>query len=128
MTRTPQAAPHPFDIEVGKRVSFRRRELGMSQTDLGTGLGLTFQQVQKYERGANRISASKLHEMSKILDVSCAWLMGEAGAPTGAELPDAVDAKAQKMLKAWRRLDPGAQDALLDLARRLGASHPGSGE
>ncbi|MFT4955397.1 MAG: transcriptional regulator with XRE-family HTH domain [Brevundimonas sp.] len=121
MTRAPLATPHPFDVEVGKRVVFRRRELGMSQTELGKGLGLTFQQVQKYERGANRISASKLYEMSSILGVSCAWLMGEDGAPTGPDLPDALDARGQKMLAAWRRLDVKAQEALLDLARRLGA-------
>lgn len=119
MSRISQTAPHPFDVEVGQRVSFRRRELGLSQSKLGEGLGLTFQQVQKYERGSNRISASKLYEISRILGVSCAWLMGEDGAPCGAVLPQAMEGKAQKMLTAWRRLDPRGQDALLELARRL---------
>ena len=119
MARSAQATPHPFDIEVGKRVRFRREELGISQTDLGRPLGLTFQQIQKYEKGANRISASKLYEMSKVLDVTCAWLMGEDGAPSADEIPPAADNRAQKMLAAWRRLDPNGQDAILDLARRL---------
>src|SRR3954468_24220359 len=60
---------HPVDIHFGKRVRQRRALLGMSQTALGDGVRLTFQQVQKYERGSNRITASRLLEFSKILDV-----------------------------------------------------------
>lgn len=120
MPSTSKTEPHPFDVEVGKRVAFRRRDLGMSQTELGSGLGLTFQQVQKYERGANRISASKLFQMSRILGVSCAWLMGEAGAPAGSDLDGEVDAAAQKLLVAWRRLDTRSQQAVLHLVRGLG--------
>ena len=119
MARIAQAEPHPFDIEVGRRVSWRRRALGMSQSDLGRGLGLTFQQVQKYERGANRISASKLFEMSKILDVSCAWLMGEDGAPAASDLAEAVDSKSRKMMTVWSRLDAREQEAILEAAKRL---------
>ncbi len=61
--------PHPVDIHVGGRVRMRRVLLGMSQEKLGGELGLTFQQVQKYEKGANRIGASRLWELSRILDV-----------------------------------------------------------
>lgn len=61
--------PHPVDIHVGQRVRMRRNQLGMSQTSLGEGLGITFQQVQKYERGTNRISTSKLYEMATVLSV-----------------------------------------------------------
>jgi transcriptional regulator with XRE-family HTH domain len=61
--------PHPVDIQVGARVRLRRNMLGISQEKLGGALGLTFQQVQKYERGTNRISASVLHELSRILSV-----------------------------------------------------------
>lgn len=124
MARTGQTAPHPFDIEVGARVAFRRRELGMSQSDLGGHIGLTFQQIQKYERGANRISASRLFEMSQALGVSCAWLMGEAGAPDGRMLADVPDARAQKLLSAWRALDDNNQGAVLDLVRRLRQPQP----
>lgn len=60
---------HPIDVHVGSRVRLRRTLLGLSQQKLGNRLGLTFQQVQKYERGANRISASRLFELGKIMDV-----------------------------------------------------------
>ena len=61
---------NPIDIYVGNRVKARRKDLGMTQQDLAKALGLTFQQVQKYERGANRISASKLFMISNTLDVA----------------------------------------------------------
>ena len=60
-------APHTVDVHVGARVRLRRRLLGMSQERLADALGLTFQQVQKYERGANRVSASKLFEIARTL-------------------------------------------------------------
>ena len=60
---------HPVDEHVGERVWQRRKLLGMTQTDLGDAIGLTFQQVQKYERGTNRISASRLCELSRVLNV-----------------------------------------------------------
>ena len=61
--------PDPIDIHVGSRVRLRRTLLGMSQTVLGNSLDLTFQQIQKYERGANRIGSSRLYKLSKILDI-----------------------------------------------------------
>ena len=66
------ARSHPVDTHVGTRLRQRRALLGMSQTDLGKAVGLTFQQVQKYERGFNRISSSRLFEFSKVLDVPVA--------------------------------------------------------
>ncbi len=62
--------PHPVDEHAGERLWQRRKLLGMTQTDLADALGLTFQQVQKYERGANRSSASRLCDLSRVLDVS----------------------------------------------------------
>src|SRR6478672_7051744 len=62
-------APNPTDKHVGARVRMRRMMLGMSQEKLGDALGLTFQQVQKYEKGANRIGASRLQQISQILQV-----------------------------------------------------------
>ena len=62
------AGPHPLDIAVGKRVRMRRLQLSMSQSELAEQLGVAFQQVQKYETGANRISCSKLTEMAEALD------------------------------------------------------------
>ncbi len=63
---------HPVDVHVGLRLRQRRSLLGMSQTDLGKAVRLTFQQVQKYERGFNRISSSRLFEFAKVLDVPVA--------------------------------------------------------
>jgi transcriptional regulator with XRE-family HTH domain len=62
-------SPNPTDQHVGKRVRMRRLMLDMSQTDLANGLGVTFQQVQKYENGKNRVSASRLQQISQILQV-----------------------------------------------------------
>lgn len=61
--------PHVVDAHVGQRLRIRRNMLGITQGDLGDKIGLTFQQIQKYERGANRISASRLFEISRALDV-----------------------------------------------------------
>jgi transcriptional regulator with XRE-family HTH domain len=75
----PRNGPHPTDRHVGQRVRMRRLMLGMSQTTLGDALGLTFQQVQKYEKGSNRISASRLQRSSEILQVPIAFFF--EGAP-----------------------------------------------
>ncbi len=74
--------PDPVDVHVGKRVRERRVSLGMSQTDLGDYLRLTFQQIQKYEKGTNRISASKLWALSHFFKVPVEWFfegLGKAG-------------------------------------------------
>src|SRR5690349_2824948 len=73
-------APNPIDKHVGSRVRMRRMMLSMSQEKLGDGLGLTFQQVQKYEKGTNRIGASRLQQISHILQVPVAFFF--EGAPT----------------------------------------------
>ena len=69
----PDRSPNPIDVHVGLQVRLRRKELKISQEKLAETLGLTFQQVQKYERGANRISASKLYEIARTLRVPMAW-------------------------------------------------------
>ena len=61
--------PHPIDVHVGGRIRLRRTLLGLSQEKLGEMIGLTFQQVQKYERGSNRVGASRLFDLSRVLDV-----------------------------------------------------------
>jgi transcriptional regulator with XRE-family HTH domain len=73
-------APNPVDKHVGSRVRMRRMMLGMSQEKLGNALGLTFQQVQKYEKGTNRIGASRLQQIAQILQVQVAFFF--EGAPT----------------------------------------------
>jgi transcriptional regulator with XRE-family HTH domain len=77
-------APNPVDRHVGARVRARRVLVGMSQEKLGTSLGLTFQQVQKYEKGTNRIGASRLSQISKILTVPVAYFFEGAPLETGA--------------------------------------------
>ena len=69
MAEQPESRPSPVDIHVGARIRLRRTLMGMSQERLGDALGLTFQQVQKYERGVNRVGASRLFDLSRILDV-----------------------------------------------------------
>jgi transcriptional regulator with XRE-family HTH domain len=76
----PKKAPNPTDKHVGARVRMRRMMLGMSQEKLGDALGLTFQQVQKYEKGANRIGASRLQQIAHILQVPVSFFF--EGAPT----------------------------------------------
>jgi transcriptional regulator with XRE-family HTH domain len=87
-------APNPIDKHVGSRVRMRRMMLGMSQEKLGDALGLTFQQVQKYEKGTNRIGASRLQQISNILQVPVAFffegapsLPGRAGGMSEAPSP-----------------------------------------
>ena len=74
-------SPNPIDKHVGSRVRMRRMMVGMSQEKLGERLGITFQQVQKYEKGTNRIGASRLQQISTILGVQVSFLF--EGAPTG---------------------------------------------
>jgi len=83
--------PHPVDRHVGLRIRMRRKELGISQERLAEALGLTFQQVQKYERAANRVSASKLWEIARALNTSVAYFYdGLAGSADmdAAPMPD----------------------------------------
>ena len=78
-------APNPIDKHVGSRVRMRRMMLGMSQEKLGDALGLTFQQVQKYEKGSNRIGASRLQQISLILQVPVSFFFEGAPPPPGRE-------------------------------------------
>ena len=72
-----ESHPSAIDVHVGSRIRLRRAMLGMSQERLGSALGLTFQQVQKYERGANRVGASRLFDISRILDVSISYFFDD---------------------------------------------------
>jgi transcriptional regulator with XRE-family HTH domain len=70
----PKNVPNPTDRHVGSRVRMRRMMVGMSQEKLGDALGLTFQQIQKYEKGTNRMGASRLHQIAKVLKVPISYL------------------------------------------------------
>lgn len=113
--------PNPIDVHVGSRVRLRRMMLGMSQETFGEALGVTFQQVQKYEKGANRISASRLFHSARVLTVPVAWFFAEL--PDGpAGHPDdvaVVDAVALKIAREAAGLAPRHRAAVLDLVRAL---------
>ena len=80
-TRGKRGRSNPVDAHVGSRVRMRRTLLGLSQEKLGEALSLTFQQVQKYERGANRIGASRLYQISKVLEVPVSFFFEEMTEP-----------------------------------------------
>jgi transcriptional regulator with XRE-family HTH domain len=81
----PSKLPNPVDRHVGSRVRMRRIMLGMSQEKLGEGLGLTFQQIQKYEKGTNRIGASRIQQISEILQVPVSFLFEGSPGISAAE-------------------------------------------
>ena len=112
-------APNPTDQHVGRRVRMRRMMLSMSQEKLGAALGLTFQQVQKYEKGTNRIGASRLQQISHILQVPIAFFF--EGAPNAsalrshgsalsiAQIDDFVsDPNGLRLIEAFMRIDNAA--------------------
>src|SRR5690242_11339123 len=77
----------PMEVRVGARLRLRRNMLGLSQEKLGEAIGLTFQQVQKYERGANRIGASRLHELSRVLDVPVSFFFDDTDPVRAPAIP-----------------------------------------
>jgi transcriptional regulator with XRE-family HTH domain len=113
-------APNPTDRHVGARVRMRRKMVAMSQEKLGAALGLTFQQVQKYEKGANRIGASRLQQLSHILQVPVEFFFEgapNASAPHGsngsalsmAQIDDFVsDLDGLRLIRAFMRIDNAA--------------------
>ena len=88
--------PDPIDLHVGRRVRLRRKELGISQERLAEGLGLTFQQVQKYERGAKRVSASKLYEMARVSIGYYFEGLGDSVSPSAMTTPAPTTASSRK--------------------------------
>jgi len=114
--------PDPIDVAVGARVRIRRRWLGFSQTQLANALGITFQQVQKYERGANRVSASMLVKIAAKLETTVAALVGEDGqAPVEAIIyAQLATPGAAELLAAFAQIQDGeARRALLTIAEGL---------
>jgi transcriptional regulator with XRE-family HTH domain len=114
--------PDPIDVAVGARIRAWRLYRDMSQTSLAKDLGLTFQQVQKYELGSNRVSASTLVRTAAALDVSVALLVGEAGglAADGPVAQQLATPGAFDLLDAYTRISqPGVRRAILRLARAV---------
>ena len=80
-----RSAPNPIDIHVGGRLRLRRLAVGLSQERLAKSIGITFQQIQKYERGTNRIVASRLHDLARVLDVPVGYFFSEMNEGTLTE-------------------------------------------
>jgi transcriptional regulator with XRE-family HTH domain len=129
----PKKAPNPTDKHVGARVRMRRMMLGMSQEKLGDALGLTFQQVQKYEKGANRIGASRLQQIAHILQVPVAFFFegapnvpgqttdGLAEAPSPAYVSDFLaTSDGLALTKAFMRIkDAKLRRRIVDLVEQM---------
>lgn len=131
-------APNPTDKHVGARVRMRRMMLGMSQEKLGDALGLTFQQVQKYEKGANRIGASRLQQIAHILQVPVSFFFegapsspgqqqvdGMAEAPSPAYVSDFLaTSDGLALTKAFMRIkDPKLRRRIVDLVEQMVSDH-----
>ena len=114
--------PDPIDVAVGARIRIRRRWLGFSQTQLANALAITFQQVQKYERGANRVSASMLVKIAAKLETTVAALVGEDGqAPVEAVVyAQLATPGATELLAAFAAIPDGeSRRALLTITQGL---------
>ncbi|ODR95560.1 Cro/Cl family transcriptional regulator [Methyloceanibacter stevinii] len=126
--------PNPIDAHVGSRVRLRRMLLGMSQERLGDSMGLTFQQVQKYEKGANRIGASRLYHISKILGVPVGFFFEEApNIEENAATPGMAEPESEAFIldflntreglelnRAFTKIpDPKVRKSIVDLVRAL---------
>ncbi|RMD87220.1 MAG: XRE family transcriptional regulator [Alphaproteobacteria bacterium] len=118
--------PDPVDIHVGKRVRARRLLCGMSQEAFAQKLGVTFQQVQKYERGTNRISASRLYKISKILNTPINYFFEDLGKKT---LPGTMRREGLELIRAFNKIKrPQVRKQILVLVDNLGDDHAsGSG-
>jgi len=127
-------APNPVDKYVGSRVRMRRIMLGMSQEKLGEALDLTFQQIQKYEKGTNRIGASRLQQISDILQVPVSFLF--EGGPTGTLHADGMNdapspayvsdflatSEGLALTRAFTRIsDPKLRRTIVDLVEQMAA-------
>jgi len=116
---------HPVDIHVGARVRFKRKLLGISQAALGSALGLTFQQIQKYENGANRMGASRLFQIASVLGVPISFFFEDM--PSEITGPDkfpadavVIDRQATKLISAYVSVqDDRVRKSIRDLVKEL---------
>ena len=115
--RPPLGTPRPVDVHVGQRLRQRRTLLGMSQEKLGEAVGLTFQQIQKYERGANRIGASRLYQLSNVLDVSVSYFFEEMPGEVQKTRGDYANTSRGDDIEAVQAGDPMARRETLELVR-----------
>lgn len=126
--------PNPIDVHVGSRIRLRRTMMGMSQEKLGESLGITFQQIQKYEKGTNRVGASRLQNIASILNVPVAFFFEDApsdetqGAAAGVQESSTAyvvdflsSAEGLQLNRAFVRIsDPKVRRRIIDLIKSLG--------
>ena len=115
--RSPTGKPNPIDIHVGARIRLRRTLLGMSQQKLGEAIGLTFQQVQKYERGTNRVGSSRMFELARVLDVPVSYFFEEMGSDVAARGRQHAFGIATEAPNAGGGADPMTKRETLELVR-----------
>ena len=113
-----QGNPNPIDVHVGSRVRLRRTLLGMSQEKLGDAIGLTFQQVQKYERGANRVGSSRLFDLARVLEVPIAYFFEDMEASVANKSPSRLMGVSETRMQPYvSEPDPLARRETLELVR-----------
>lgn len=115
--RSPAGKPNPIDVHVGARIRLRRTLLGMSQQKLGDAIGLTFQQVQKYERGTNRVGSSRMFELARVLDVPVSYFFEEMGSDVAARGRQHAFGIASEVQAAGAAADPMTKRETLELVR-----------
>lgn len=133
--RASNKKPEPADAHIGRRVQKRRRELGLSQEKLGERLGVTFQQVQKYEKGTNRIGAGRLHSISEVLETPIEFFFDGLSSPSSPEgfaegenqpsLEDrrASEAEAARVAAEFEKIgDPKIRHSVLELVRSIAST------
>ncbi|MDE1938270.1 MAG: helix-turn-helix domain-containing protein [Alphaproteobacteria bacterium] len=124
-TYTEDNAPHPLDVALGSRIRLRRRELGLSQEQLARQVGITFQQVQKYEHGTNRVSFSRLVEIAQALHCGVMDIVGDLDQSKASSLFSRHVARlnepgAADLLEAYSAIQsPKHRRAILNLAKQL---------
>jgi transcriptional regulator with XRE-family HTH domain len=115
--------PDPVDIHVGARIRLRRALLGLTQTELADAIGLTFQQVQKYERGSNRVSASMLHRIAGVLDVPVSFFFDDMADEMKLPPPGQDDVLARPetctLLRHYYRLPDPLRQCVHDLIKAM---------
>ena len=120
--RTPNGQPNPIDVHVGNRIRLRRTLLGLSQEKMATLLGLTFQQVQKYERGMNRVGASRLWDIGNVLDVPIGFFYEDMDKEVASQSPRTFSLPASKITcfaedKEFFDNDPMKRQETIELVR-----------
>lgn len=111
-----QGGFRPVDVHVGGQLRTRRKILGLSQERLGDRVGLTFQQIQKYENGANRIGASRLYEFAQILDVTVEYFF-EGIDDQGRTVEPGIPPRLAKLAPLWERLTVDQADAITNVIK-----------